>query len=77
LLQRKTIESSSCLLCIPKKKTDEDNGKEEITVFYNQEKVVWTVMIKCAACTPRQGKQTVGQWSPFMEWLTALPWMHL
>jgi len=29
--------------------------------------VVWTVMIKCAACTPRQEKQTVGQWGSFME----------
>jgi len=38
LLQRKTRGSSSCPLCIPKKKTDEDNGKEEINVFYNQEK---------------------------------------
>ena len=31
-------ESSSCPLCIPKKKRDEDTGKEEIKVFYNQEK---------------------------------------
>ena len=43
------------------KKTNEDNGKEEMNVFYNQEKVVRTVMIKCAACTPRQEKQTFGQ----------------
>ena len=43
------------------KKRDEDTGKDEIKVFYNQEKVVWTVMIKCTACTPRQGKPTVGQ----------------
>jgi len=49
------------------KKREEDTGKEEINVFYNQEKVAWTVMIKCAACTPRQEKQTVGQWGSFME----------
>ena len=39
--------------------------------------MVWTVTIKCAACTPRQEKQTIGQWGSFMEWLTALPWTHL
>jgi hypothetical protein len=39
LLQRKTRGSSSCPLFIPKKKRDEDTGKEEINVFYNQEKV--------------------------------------
>jgi len=39
LLQRKTRGPSSCPLCIPKKKRDEDTGKEEINVFYNQEKV--------------------------------------
>jgi len=38
LLQRKTRRLSSCPLCIPKKKRDEDTGKEEIDVFYNQEK---------------------------------------
>jgi len=38
LLQRKTRGSSSCPLCIPKKKTNEDTGKEEINAFYNQEK---------------------------------------
>jgi hypothetical protein len=38
LLQRKTRESSSCPLCIPKKRTDEDTGKEGINVFYNQKK---------------------------------------
>jgi hypothetical protein len=42
------------------KKTDEDTGKEEINLFYNQEKVVWTVN-KCAACTQRQEKQTIGR----------------
>jgi len=31
-------ESSSCPLCIPKKKRDEDTGKEEINVFYNHVK---------------------------------------
>ena len=36
-LQRKTKGSSSCPLCVPKKKTGEDTGKEEINVFYNQE----------------------------------------
>jgi len=38
LPQRKTRGSSSCPLCIPKKKRNEDTGKEEINVFYNQEK---------------------------------------
>ena len=38
LLQRKTRGPSSCPLCIPQKKRDEDTGKEEINVFYNQEK---------------------------------------
>jgi hypothetical protein len=42
------------------KKTDQDTGKEEINLFYIKKKVVWTV-IKCAACTPRQEKQTVGK----------------
>jgi len=49
------------------KKREEDTGKEEINGFYNQEKVAWTVMIKCAACTPRQEKQSVGQRGSFME----------
>jgi len=35
--------------------------KKKKTYFTTRKKVVWTVMIKCAACTPRQGKQTVGQ----------------
>jgi len=38
---------------------------------------MWTVMVKCAACTPRQEKQSFGQWGSFVEWLTALPWMNL
>jgi len=45
------------------KKRDEDAGKEEINVILQPGKR-WcgrTVMIKCAACTPRQEKQTVGQ----------------
>jgi hypothetical protein len=50
-----------CPLCIPKEKTDEDIRKEGINLFCNQENVVWTVTIKCAACTPRQEKQTLGQ----------------
>jgi hypothetical protein len=33
LLQRKTRGSYSCPICIPKKKTDEDNEKEEIIVL--------------------------------------------
>jgi len=35
--------------------------KKKGTYFTTRKKVVWTVMIKCAACTPRQGKQTFGQ----------------
>jgi hypothetical protein len=38
LLQRKTRGSSSCLLCIPKKKREEDAGKEEINVILQQGK---------------------------------------
>jgi hypothetical protein len=37
LIQRKTRGSSNCPLCNPKK-DDEDTGKEEINVFYRQEK---------------------------------------
>jgi hypothetical protein len=29
--------------------------------FTTKEKVIWKVMIKCASCTQRQGKQTVSQ----------------
>ena len=67
LFQRKTRGSSFCPLCIPKKKRDEDNGKEEINAFYNQEKGGVDSNDQIAACTPRQEKQTVGQWGSFME----------
>jgi hypothetical protein len=41
--------------------------KKKQMYFTTRKKVVWTVMIKCAACTPRQEKQTVGQLGSFME----------
>ena len=43
------------------KKRDGILEKKKQTYFTTRKKVVWRVMIKSAACTPRQEKQTVGQ----------------
>jgi len=34
--------------------------KKKLTYFITRKILVWTVKIKCAACTPPQEKQTVG-----------------
>jgi hypothetical protein len=60
LLQKKTRGSSSCPLCIPKKRQTRILENKKYISFTIRKKVVWTI-IKCAACTPWQEKQTVGK----------------
>jgi len=44
-----------------KRKRDKETGKKKYMYFTTRKELVWRVKIKCAACTPRQEKQTVGQ----------------